>query len=872
MTAGTAGRENPIPAQPASPPPHALTPRAEVASEGTGAPARAASVLADRMAAALVHREPGWRLPRRSALARRYNVSLTEIDAAITDLARRSLVRRLPDGQLYRASPADYWIPIEGTGGLTTRLDPMGGVITCQSRHVSRRDAPQDVAWALGLLTGAPIRVVRCVWSAAGDPAAVSTAYLHDGPADDANDGEDPEVGEQFTSFGEVLNAMPAVAVSVEMSPPQPAVARSLRLSPGQPVTTVTIRFADSDTGAPGGLTVVMLKPELFRVAIDTAEASAPPPLSSRCRRVAAEAELMPRRARYLIPRGLPRRGEIVAACAVLIVVAHVVFAQFTLILAIIFWLITKGTRWRLSWLIAPAAVGAAWTLAEGPRVAAAGFAAGPAKVVGYLGAGGHQVTHLLHFNAAFAGIGSWLPRQLPLAILAGSAEAALAGWVSWLHTDEWNLPPARPGLLAALRRAAIRRAIAAGGVVTRDGACLGVAAGSGAPVELSWSEAASGVGVCGSAEADVLATSFQLVHAAVRRRKPVLAVDLTADPGVPRRLAALCAAAGTPLQVFGPAVSGQDLAGPACYEPFRHGATARRAALVMGMINWEGPGSQYRRSCAAYLEDVFELLDVAPGDPRVPVLDEVIHLLNPSALRARTEHVPASYPRRDVLAERTRVSASLLSAEPATTAQLTRQLRELRASAFGRWLRPPGPGAAAGIDLRRTVTERGVVLFRLGGTSERATSAMLIRLVCQDLLASGEALYRMGVDGDAVVWLTECGSMPAGSVTDLIARGADTGLPVVAVTTSAQVAAELADLTNVLVVHRMDDAATARQLAGYPDGAVSETGSASYQNLDDPSTLRDGEFVLAVKDPPRLVPRAEAVRARIRRSPGERA
>src|ERR1700719_170960 len=45
---------------------------------------RAASgVLADRMAAALVHREPGWQLPRRSALARRYNVSMAEIDAAI---------------------------------------------------------------------------------------------------------------------------------------------------------------------------------------------------------------------------------------------------------------------------------------------------------------------------------------------------------------------------------------------------------------------------------------------------------------------------------------------------------------------------------------------------------------------------------------------------------------------------------------------------------------------------------------------------------------------------------------------------------------------------------------------------------------------
>jgi len=279
MTIGAAGPDHPVPAQPASPLSEASLLRAQANPEGGKAPARAAGVLADRMAAALVHREPGWRLPRRSALARRYNVSLTEIDAAITDLARRSLVRRLPDGQLYRASPADYWVPIEGAAGLNTRLDPMGGAIACQSRHVSRREAPQDVAWALGLPTGAPIRVVRCVWSAAGEPAAVSTAYQHDSSTDED---ADPElaVEEEFSSLGAALNAMSAVAASVEMSPPQPAVARSLRLSPGQAVITVTIRFDDSGTGSRGGLTVVMLKPELFRVTIDTAEASVTAPLS----------------------------------------------------------------------------------------------------------------------------------------------------------------------------------------------------------------------------------------------------------------------------------------------------------------------------------------------------------------------------------------------------------------------------------------------------------------------------------------------------------------------------------------------------------------------------------------------------------------
>jgi DNA-binding GntR family transcriptional regulator len=269
MTAGPAGRDHPIPVS-AAPLSAASPARVDAGAEGGQVPGGAAGVLADRMAAALVHREPGWRLPRRSALARRYNVSLTEIDAALSDLARRSLVRRLPDGQLYRASPADYWIRVEGAGGLGTRLDPMGTTITCQTRHVSRREAPQDVAWALGLPAGAPIRVVRCVWSAGGDPAAVSTAYLHDTAEDDGDldSAADPEL----SSFGSVLSELPAAAVSVEMSPPQPAVARSLRLSPGQPVITVTVRFDDSATGRPAGLTVVMLKPELFRVAIDTTE------------------------------------------------------------------------------------------------------------------------------------------------------------------------------------------------------------------------------------------------------------------------------------------------------------------------------------------------------------------------------------------------------------------------------------------------------------------------------------------------------------------------------------------------------------------------------------------------------------------------
>jgi len=235
----------------------------------------ASGVLVDRMAAALVHREPGWQLPRRSALARRYSVSMAEIDAAIGELARRSLIRTLPDGQLYRASPAEYLIPLEGVGGLGTRLDPMGGEITCQARHVSQRDAPQDVAWALAVAGEAQIRVVRCVWAAGTEPVAISTAYVAGDSAGSLADG--------LEAFEAILRIPPGDrpgtesayprAVDLELAPPQPSIARSLRLSPGQPAVSVTIRFDDRTTGAPVGLTAVTLKPDRFRVVIQAGDA-----------------------------------------------------------------------------------------------------------------------------------------------------------------------------------------------------------------------------------------------------------------------------------------------------------------------------------------------------------------------------------------------------------------------------------------------------------------------------------------------------------------------------------------------------------------------------------------------------------------------
>jgi hypothetical protein len=555
-------------------------------------------------------------------------------------------------------------------------------------------------------------------------------------------------------------------------------------------------------------------------------------------------AERAPRRARYLIPTDIPRRGEFLAACAVLIVVAHLIFAQLTILLALAFHGVTKVSRWRSTWLAVPAAVGLLWTLAIGPAAAIADFTRGPASVTAYLGGIGGHPGRLMHLGAGFSGLGHWLPQQLPIALIAGAAEAAVAAWLSWLHTDEQNLPTPRPGLVVAARRTASTRAVRAGGVVTKDGGCLGVTAVSGSRAALSWREAAGGVLITGAPGSGASTTSFQLVHAAIRRRKPVIAVDPSGDPDLAADLAGVCAAAGAPLYVFGTQAG-------ACYEPFRSGDPATRAALVLGMIDWGGTPDHYRRSCTAYINDVFELIDAAPGDPRVPALDEVIHLLSPQALQARMDYVPAYHSRRKALTERVRVSVSLAAADHQVTSAVAGQLNELRASPLGRRLRRSGIEAGVQIDLGRVVRERAVALFSLGGAdlslgragraqAPARAAAMIACLVGQDVLAAGAELRRIGVDGDGLVWFGECGWMPPELLAELIGSGAGTGLPVLLTTASVGVAGELAGRVGALVIHRMTEP------AGFPAAGPALSAVAAL-SAEQAGRLDPGEFMLVV-------------------------
>ena len=256
----------------------------------------------------------------------------------------------------------------------------------------------------------------------------------------------------------------------------------------------------------------------------------------------------MPGRARHPVPASPPRRRRVIAACAVLLLVAHLLLAQLTLVLALLFMLTGRVSRWRLGWLVAPAAAGLIWALALGPGRAAAGFAAGPAHVLDYLGRG-RLAAGLSHPSGPFAGAGSWLPRQLPIALIAGAAEAALIGWLCGWGLKPSAVPPRRPGALAAARTALAAALIRSGSVVTRNGCALGVDPATGAVAELRWPEIAGGILVAGAENQGVTVTSLQVVHAALRRRKPLIVIDVSADAAIARALTAACAATGTPLR-----------------------------------------------------------------------------------------------------------------------------------------------------------------------------------------------------------------------------------------------------------------------------------------------------------------------------------
>src|SRR5262249_8445699 len=127
------------------------------------------------------------------------------------------------------------------------------------------------------------------------------------------------------------------------------------------------------------------------------------------------------------------------------------------------------------------------------------------------------------------------------------------------------------------------------------------------------WGDAGGGVRRPGAVDPAAPAPGLRLAHAAVRRRKPVIVVDLAGAAELPGALAGICASVGAPLYVFG-------AAGGPRYEPRVRPSAEQHAALLA--VPWgprPGVGAGERVGLDGVVRQrsvaLFALAGPGPGD-----------------------------------------------------------------------------------------------------------------------------------------------------------------------------------------------------------------------------------------------------------------
>jgi conjugal transfer pilus assembly protein TraD len=336
------------------------------------------------------------------------------------------------------------------------------------------------------------------------------------------------------------------------------------------------------------------------------------------------------------------------------------------------------------------------------------------------------------------------------------------------------------------------------------DGVRLGSERDTGRSVVLTDRQLSAHGLIVGASGAGKSTTLLRILWDQVRRGRSVVAIDMKGSPAFAGRLADAAAEAARPFRLW-------TLDGPNCWNPLAHGNATELKDKLIATETFTEP--HYQRAAERYVQTVMQVLEQVHPD-RAPVLDEVVALMEPNRLARLLRDLD------DPLAVRVQdYVASLGHDQLSAVRGLGTRLAIVSESQTGRFLRDAGPET---IDLRRALAGPEVVLFSLNASTYGRLAAQIGTLAVQDLVtAAGHRLTEPGAQ-QAMIAIDEFSALESDNVLALLARGRESGVPVLLATQ------ELADLdragrgfrdqvagvTAVKIAHRQDVPSSARMIA----------------------------------------------------------
>jgi hypothetical protein len=287
-----------------------------------------------------------------------------------------------------------------------------------------------------------------------------------------------------------------------------------------------------------------------------------------------------------------------------------------------------------------------------------------------------------------------------------------------------------------------------------------------------------------------------------------VVALDLKGSPAFASELEHAAGAAGRPFHLW-------TLDGPASWNPLGHGNATELKDRLISTERFSEP--HYQRAAERYLQTAIQvLLELEPGHP--PTLDRVVAAMEPMRLSALLREV------RTPLADRAREYLTTLGPDQYSAVRgLATRLAIISESHTGRFLgEGGGEGGAEGIDLRRALAGGEVVVFSLNSSTYGKLASQIGTLVVQDLIGAAGHRLTLPERPPALIAIDEFSALDSSNVVSLLARGRESGVPVMLATQ------ELADLeragrgvrdqvtgvTALKIAHRQDVPASARMIA----------------------------------------------------------